>query len=165
MHLKSLGPVIAYTFLLSTSFAQDAPMRREAAYCLVTGGTNGLGFLPGSPKQIHVGSYLDTTSYPGDQALYVVDYTGSNWSRGLVFVFFLRFKEGKQILRVENNATFVRKRSRIEFVETPLGGIWTQQHLEAAIDRIESSPKTTFGVPELKRNKANVGCESYALSQ
>ncbi|WP_263353757.1 hypothetical protein [Acidicapsa acidisoli] len=143
------------------STAQSITLLHQAAHCLVEGAES-KKLMRHKPKILSLGSYLDTTAYPGEEALYVVGYEDSNPLRGLAFVFFVREKERRRVFRAENNASFVRKKNGIEFLEPPLGGVWTQEHMEAAIEHIESAPKSDFEVKDLHEKSSDVRCESYS---
>jgi hypothetical protein len=141
---------------------QETPeVLRNAAHCLVE-----KRFLPSSnDRKLQLASILDTESYPGEQALYVVSYPKSGRSKGLVFTVFLQQHDGQQAFDVQNNAGFVRTRDPrepVNFVNPPLGGTWTQQHLVAAIVRIEAQPTFTIDVNDLRSASVAVACESYA---
>jgi hypothetical protein len=141
---------------------QSMTLLRQAAHCLATTGPDAKRLLKGKPKVLSLGYYLDSSSYPGEEALYLVNYEGSNFSKGLAFIFFVGEKDHRRIFRLENNASFVRKKKGIEFIETPLGGIWTQEHLEAAIEHIEQEPKMELLVKDLREKFPDVRCESYS---
>ena len=141
---------------------QPPPLLRQAAHCLVTDSPDLRKLLRENPRELNLGYYLDTKSYPGEQALYVVDYSGPKLAKGLAYVFFVRQKDKRRILRVENNASFERKKKGIEFVEKPVGGVWTQEHLEEAIDRIGQDVMYLLPVKELRAPSPDVTCESYA---
>jgi hypothetical protein len=140
---------------------QSSTLLRQAAHCLIEG-PEAKKLMRHKPRVLSLGSYLDTTAYPGEDALYVVTYEDSNPLRGLAFVFFVRQKDRRRIFRAENNAAFVRKKKGIEFLEAPLGGVWTQEHMEAAIEHIELEPKVEFDVKELREKSPDVRCESFS---
>jgi hypothetical protein len=150
-------------FLISlspTTVAQNqAPkLLREAAQCLVAKTFLGAGAL-------NLGYLVDTRSWPSEEALYVVSYTGSSRSRGYVFTIFVQQENGHRILHIQNNAKFARAKKGIEgvdFVEPPLGGVWTQEHLVAAIKRIEGQPRFVISPAELKTGFPLADCQSYA---
>jgi hypothetical protein len=146
----------------SSQSSQVPPLLRQAAHCLVTDSPDLHKLLRENRKELNLGYYLDTKSYHGEQALYVVDYSGSKLEKGLAYVFFVRQKDKRRILRVENNASFERKKKGIEFLEKPVGGVWTQEHLEDAIDRIGQDSMYLFSVKEMRAPSADVSCESYA---
>lgn len=137
------------------------PLLRQAGHCLVTDSPEVHKLLHGNPRELSLGYFLDTKSYPGEQALYVVNYMGSKLSKGLAFVFFVRQKDQGRVLRVENNAEFERKKKGIEFLQKPVGGVWTQEHMEEAIDRIGQDPMYRIPVHELRVPSPDVRCESY----
>jgi hypothetical protein len=115
-----------------------------------------------------MGYWVDTQSYPGEKVLYVVSYTGPGRSEGFVFTVFLEQHDQSLIFNIQNNAKFVRSRDGIEgvdFVEPPLGGTWTQEHLVRAIKRIEGQSKFSVQVKDLQAPFPATGCESYADSK
>lgn len=94
----------------------------------------------------------------------VVDYSGPGRSEGMVFTIFLEKKDGRQIFNIQNNARFVRSKDGmqgIDFVDPPLGGTWTQQHLVSAIKQIERQPRFTLSASDLVEPSAPTQCESY----
>ena len=114
------------------------------------------------PKVLSLGSYLDTTAYPGEEALYVVAFEDGNPPKGMVFVFFVLQRDRRHTFRAENNATFVLRKKGIEFLDPPLGGAWTQEHMEDAIDRIGQDAMYLFSIKDARGPSADVTCESYA---
>jgi len=143
------------------SATQSTTLVRQAAHCLVEG-SEAKKLMRHKPKVLSLGSYLDTTAYPGEEALYVVGYEDSNPVRGLAFVFFVRGQDRRRIFRAENSASFVRKKKGIEFLEPPVGGVWTEEHMEAAIEHIEAAPKLDFEVKDLREKSSEVRCESFS---
>jgi hypothetical protein len=165
---RCLTLILACLVLSSVACPQDqtdqsgkAPLLlRQAAHCLVTDSPDLRRLL--HEKELNLGYYLDSKSYPGEEALYVVSYSGSKFDKGLAYVFFVRQKDKRLVLRVENNAAFLKKKKRVEFLENPVGGVWTQEHLEEAIDRIGQDAMYIFPVKELRAPSPDVSCESYA---
>jgi hypothetical protein len=99
-----------------------------------------------------LGYFLDTKSYPGDKALYVVDYTTKDGSEGHVFTVFVTLNGGRRTFDIQNNAKFVRSAKdpwSVNFVEPPLGGVWTQEHIALAIKRIEHQRTFKIAVRDL----------------
>jgi hypothetical protein len=120
---------------------------------------------PSTATTLSFGYLVDSKSYPGEKVLYIVNYTGSDLSEGMVFAIFLEQHDGRRIFNIQNNAKFVRSKNDIEgvdFVEPPLGGIWTQEHLVAAIKRIERQPRFDLRVKDLLTPSVLTQCESYA---
>jgi hypothetical protein len=114
---------------------------------------------------LSLGYLDDTKSYPGEEVLYVVDYTGHGRTEGLVFTIFLTRQDRRRIFDIQNNAKVVRSKEGIEgvdFVEPPLGGTGTQEDLVAAIKRIERQPRFELRVKDLLRPSDLTQCESYA---
>jgi hypothetical protein len=150
-------------FCLSiTAYAQEQPPQLlvRTARCLAV-----KQFLPRSNvKVLNLGFIVDEKSYPGQKVLYLVDYAGPNRSRGLVFTVFLSEDSGRQALDIQNNASFILSKKYSEgvsFVEQPLGGIWTKEHLASAIKQIEKQTRFAIPVKDLFTVKQLIGCESY----
>jgi len=161
---RNLALIVACLCLSATARPQEQSftLLRQAAHCLVSSKSDGKRLLKGNPKTLSLGYFLDTSSYPGEEALYLVNYEGSNMSKGLAFVFFVGDRDRRRVFRLENNASFMRKKKGIEFVDPPLGGVWTQEHFEAAIERIEQDPKMEVLVKDLRGSFPDVRCESYS---
>ena len=140
--------------LSTTAWGQDqAPtLLREAAHCLAI--KNDLLDLARTKAAVlSLGYSVDTTSYPGEKVLYVVSYTRPERSEGFVFAVFLEQHDQRTVFNIQNNAKFVRSKHGIggfDFVEPPLGGTWTQEHLVGAIKRIEQRPKFEVPVKDLQ---------------
>jgi hypothetical protein len=123
---------------------------------------------PTRAKSLAMGFLLDEESYPGDKAIYVVSYLTTTGSSGFAFTVFLTERGPLQTFNIQNNARFVlsnQDQSGVTFVDEPLGGIWTQQHLTAAIKQIERQPRFTVPVNDLSRPDASIRCEAYTDPQ
>jgi hypothetical protein len=140
--------------------AQMPQLWFHAAQCLAV-----KNFLPSTKAtKLSFGFLLDEKSYPGDKAIYVVNYAAPTRSNGLVFTIFLTEHDGRQDFNIQNNASFVLSKDDFEgvsFVNPPLGGTWTQEHLASAIKRIEKQPRVTLSVEDLRATNSSVRCESY----
>lgn len=136
----------------------------RAAQCLAV-----KHFLPSSKAtRLTFGYLLDEKSYPGDKVIYVVNYAAPARSNGLVFAVFLTEHEGLQDFDIQNNASFVLSKDElggVAFVNPPLGGTWTQEHLASAIKRIEKQPRFTISFKDLSAADASIRCESYTDPQ
>jgi hypothetical protein len=157
----------ALAFTTAAAPQEDSSILRQAGHCLVEG-RDAKKLLRHDRKELNLGYYIDTTAYPGERTLYVIDYEDTNPSKaqmkGMAFVFFLGDRDNRTVFRLENNATFVRRRrgNGIDFIEPPLGGVWTEEHLEAAIEHINEQGVTAFRVKDLKEKFPDVRCESYS---
>ena len=165
---RYLALILFLGFLSTLACAQEqAPeLLREAAQCLAT-----KKFLPPSKATALSLGYLDdTTSYPGQEVLYVVVYAGAGRSDGWVFSVFISQKKGRRIFNIQNNAKFVRsnkegaafRKEGVDFVEAPLWGIWTQEHIARAIRRIEGQPRFEVRAKDLLKPDTLTQCQSYA---
>jgi hypothetical protein len=153
----------------SVVYAQEqAPtLLREVAHCLAIK-NDLLDISDTKTTALSLGFLVDTKSYPRERVLYVVSYTGPGRSEGFVFTVFLQQHDQSLIFNIQNNAKFVRSKGGIEgvdFVEPPLGGTWTQEHLVRAIKRIEGQPKFSVQVKDLQAPFPTTECESYADSK
>jgi hypothetical protein len=144
---------------------QQAPqILIRAAHCLAV-----KGFLQSSGAgTLSLGYLLDEQSYPGDKVAYVVAFAAPSRSNGKVFTVFLSSKSGHEILDIQNNASFVlskRDSLGVSFVNPPLGGTWTQEHLVSAIKTIEKQPRFTISTKDILTTDSPVGCEAYTDPQ
>jgi hypothetical protein len=168
-------PLLLLSFLSTTVCAQEqAPeLLREAAHCLAAKKQDWQDWLDlenSKATVLSLGYVVDTKSYPGEEVLYVVDYTGHGRTEGLVFTIFLEQHGGRRIFNIQNNAKFVRsnkenaefRKEGVTFVEPPLWGTWTQQHIARAIRQIERQPRFVVRVKDLLKPSALTQCESYA---
>ncbi|HWR13712.1 MAG TPA: hypothetical protein VN577_02720 [Terriglobales bacterium] len=130
----------------------------HAAQCLLT---KDFAALP-KAKALDFGFVLDTKSYPGQKMLYVVNYTGPDRSNGMIFTLFLERRQRRQVFNIQNNGTFVRSKKGVDFTNSPLGGIWTQEHLVSAIKQIEQGSRYTIPVKDLRAPAVEIECASYA---
>ena len=132
----------------------------RAAHCLAA-----KDHLPSpSAKTLGFGYLVDEKSYPGERVLYLVNYAAPTRSNGLVFVIFLTEHEGSQVFNIQNNASFVLSkddRDGVSFVNPPLNGTWTQEHLASAIVRIEKQPRFTIPIRDILAVPPLTDCESY----
>ena len=116
-----------------------------------------------------MGYFLDTKSYPGEKVVYVVSYTRPNRSEGYVFTVFLGQKHGRGTFNIQNNAKFVRSNKKgtefpkqgVSFSEPPLWGLWTQEHIAMAIQRIGYQPVVEVSIKDLQKPSPPTQCESY----
>ena len=102
----------------------------------------------------------------------MVVYASPGRSDGWVFSVFLSQKREARIFSINNNAKFVRsykegvafRKEGVNFVsgEDPLGGIWTQEHIAEAIQRIGRQPRFPVRVQDLLKPSPLTQCESYA---
>jgi hypothetical protein len=142
------------------SQAQTPQILIRAAHCLAVE-----NLLPSSKtKTPSFGYFLDEESYPGEKVLYVVQFAAPARSSGWGFAVWLTERDGHLNFNIQNNASFVL--SKVEFIgvsfrDPPLGGTWTQEHLAAAIKRIEKQPRFAIPVKDLFATDPSTYCESY----
>ncbi|MGB7283741.1 MAG: hypothetical protein WBE13_15855 [Candidatus Acidiferrum sp.] len=165
--MKKTTLVIPLLFWLGpTVYSQEQTpqLLLHAAQCL-----EAKKFLPSSrATKLTFGYSLDERSYPGDRVIYLVNYAAPARSNGLVFAIFLTEHHGHQAFNIQNNASFVLSKddpSGVSFVNPPLGGTWTQEHLASAIKEIEKQPRFALSVKDLFVAKPSLVCESYTDPQ
>jgi hypothetical protein len=144
---------------------QTPKLLLDAAHCLATEKQDWLGLAQSKPTELNLGYLVDTKSYHGEKVLYLVYYKGPKRSEGLVFAIFLRRQDGRRIFDVQNNARF-RKSEKgvqgVDFVDPPLGGTWTQEHLVSAIKQIGRQATFVVPVKDLLAPSALTQCVCYA---
>lgn len=152
--------------LAVTASAQPRPpqLLMGAAHCLAA-----KEFLPPSKAAtLSFGYFLDEESYPGDKVVYVINYAAPARTNGLVFAVFLTERDGRQNFNIQNDASFAlssEEHGGVSFTSPPLGGTWTQEHLAAAIHRIEKRPRFAIPVGDLLAAGPGSVCESYTDPQ
>ena len=131
---KSSLLIMSLASLAGTLHSQERPpeLLLRAAQCLVA-----KSFLQTSKaSKLTFGYLLDEKSYPVDKVIYVVNYEAPTRSNGLVFAVFLSGRNSRQKFNIQNNASFVLSKNAfggVSYVDSPLWGIWTQEHLSSAI--------------------------------
>jgi hypothetical protein len=165
--MKKIMLAISLLFCLSATIhsQQKAPqLLFHAAQCL-----EAKKFLPSTKAtKLSLGYFLDEKSYPGDKVIYVVNYTTADRSNGLVFAVFLTEHDGRQEFNIQNNASFVLSKKElggVSFVNPPLGGAWTQEHLASAIKEIEKKSRSKIPVTDISYVDASVSCVAYTDPQ
>ena len=102
-----MNRILSLLYVLgTTALAQEqAPtLLLGAAHCISAKGF----LLPMKATTLTLGYLDDTKSYPGDEVLYVVVYSGPLRSDGWVFSVILSSGKGSPHLSINNNAKFVR---------------------------------------------------------
>ena len=165
--MKSIITVmLLLVWLSATAYSQEqAPqLLLHAAQCL-----QAKKFLPRvEGSKLTFGYALDAKSYPGDRIIYIVNYLSAARPGGLVFEIFLTEHDGRQVFNIQNNASFIISKDEptgILFIDPPLGGTWTQEHLASAIRDIGKQPRFTIPVKDLSVLESSVTCESYTDPQ
>jgi hypothetical protein len=162
--------VLLLTCIAATAWSQEQPPQLliRAAHCLAVKNN----FLRSKATALTFGYLVDEDSYPGKKVMCVVTYAAPAKSNGLVFAVFLTEHDDYQVFNIQNNASFVvtvdpRKEDfhGVSFVNPPLGGVWTQERLASAIERIEKQPRFTIPVRDFLASDASTSCESYTDPQ
>jgi hypothetical protein len=158
--------VLLLSCVSATAWPQEqAPqLLRHAAQCL-----EAKQFLPSSKTtKLTFGYFLDEKSYPGTKEMYVVIYAAPARSNGLVFAIVLTQQDDHQVFDIQNNASFVLSKDEpigVSFVDPPLGGTWTQEHLASAVKEIEKQPRFALSVKDLSTADTSLVCEAYTDPQ
>jgi hypothetical protein len=165
--MKKITLAMSLLFWLgATVYSQEQTPRLllHAAQCLEV-----KQFLPSSKAtKLTFGYFLDEKSYSPDRVIYLVNYAAPARSNGLVFAVFLTEHDGHQVFNIQNNASFVLSKNEpigVSFVNPPLGGTWTQEHLASAIKEIEKQPRFALSAKDLLAADASLVCESYTDPQ
>jgi hypothetical protein len=161
LKISILFPLILWSGLAAHSQSNSSELLRGASHCLAVEDTDWLSVQDSHAKSIRVSYVIDTVSYPGGKTIYVVAYEGSGRAKGEIFDVVYQQKDRKTIFDVQNNGSFVRSGNKIDFVDPPLGGVWTQAHLMRAIKRAGLRPEVLFDVKELSASFPSVTCKSY----
>jgi len=113
---------------------------------------------------IIVAAWEDERSYPGERVLYVAQYGSEDRRSGWIFVL---VREGRG-WSVANNAAFevsADREGRVEFTDPPLGGEWTQKHIEMAIKQLARRQLYSVGMAQLQGPRAAKECSAYTDPQ
>jgi hypothetical protein len=159
---RNLTALLFLGCFIATHCAQEKapPQINKAAQCLVK-----KNFFPRSrAATLSLGYFLDEKSYPDERVFYLVDFTAYHRSDGLVFTIVLKQQGDHQIFNIQNSGSFRLSKDEFDgasFVDPPLGGTWTQEHIAAAIQQIERQSRFTVPVGELSAVAPLVDCESY----
>lgn len=158
--MRATGFFVASIFLIlpaALSAQSEAPLQlSNAAHCLME-----KDFLEKPIETQRVSYFLDESSYPGKKVLYVATYKTEDRSKGYVFTVFLSSDGDQQVFNIQNNARFkLTKRNGVDFVDPPLGGTWTQEHLSSAIEKMQEKPTFLITTKTL-RSDSTIKCESY----
>jgi hypothetical protein len=153
--------LILWSSVAAHSQSSGSALLRGASHCLAVEDTGWLSVQDSHAKLIRVSYVIDTVSYPGEKAIYVVAYADSGSANGKIFHVVYQQKGRKTIFDVQNNGSFVRSGNKIDFVDPPLGGVWAQAHLMRAIKRAGLRPEVLFDVKELLATFPSVTCKSY----
>ena len=149
------------------AYPQDssANLFRDASHCLVTEKQDWLAVRNTHTKVLELGYLIDPKSDPGVNHIYVVVYASAERSKGRVFD--LRYQENANgtLFDVQNNASFEITEKAIKFIDPPLGGTWTQAHLQSAIRLAGRKTSIKLSIADLMAPYPGVSCRSYVESR
>jgi len=161
LKISILFPLMLCSGLAAHSQSNSSELLRGASHCLVVEDTDWFSVQKSHAKSVRVSYAIDTVSYPRENTIYVVAYADGGRASGKIFDLIYQQKGRKTIFDVQNNGSFTRSGNRIDFVDPPLGGVWTQAHLVRAITRAGLRPEVLFDVKELSATFPSVTCKSY----
>jgi hypothetical protein len=122
-------------------------------------------FLPRSrATALNFGYIVDSSSYPHENVLYVVEFARPGRPKGWVFTILLTENNGRQVFNIQNNAKFVRSKDEpngVDFSDPPLGGVWTQERITSAIRQILGRASYSIPAKNLVVAPPEIQCESY----
>src|SRR5215469_7582052 len=139
--------------------AQAAPNIAQVMHCIKSGDRDWLTSPLSEAKELQVDATYDRTSYEGQTHIVLAVFQTP--AKGQVFDLTLERKGSERIYTVENNGSFLITGDQIEFVDPPLGGVWTQETMERNIRKAIAGPKKRVAVSAISRSLPNVSCKSY----
>ena len=161
-------PKLALLFLLMLwggveAYSQEhgPDLLHGASHCLAVEDVDWLAVQRTHVKFVRMGYAFGIETEPGERHIYVIAYEGARRSSGKIFDVFYYKKGRKTLFDVQNNASFKWSGKLVDFVDTPLGGVWTQTHLLTAVKRAGWRPVTQFSVKDLSKPNPDVTCRSY----
>ncbi len=162
---KFISLLVMVGLFASAGLAQEAPeLLSASAHCLVTENQDWLGLNETKAASVKLGYIIDTKSYPHEKHLFVIAYTGKR--QGRVFDIKVEIKGAKERFTIENNSSYLHSSKGISFVDPPVGGVWTTEHLQTAVKRIElESTQHVLFTKDLRSPRAQTECRSYADKQ
>jgi hypothetical protein len=157
-------PILIYLLLTlaPTALPQSPciPEVRRVTHCIKAGDREWLTEPLANARSLRVAMVHDRTSYPGEDTIVVVvletDY------KGQFFAVQADCKKEQCTYDIQNNGSFTFKKNHFDFVDPPLGGVWTQERLERNIKKALSSRVTWLEVSSVLKPISRVRCTSYA---
>lgn len=139
--------------------AQAAPNIAQVMHCIKSGDRDWLTSPLSEAKELQVGATYDRKSYEGKTTIVVVVFQTP--AKGQMFDLTEERKGSERIYTVENNGSFLITGNRIDFVDPPLGGVWTQETLARNMRRAIAGTRKRVAVSAISRAFPNVSCKSY----
>jgi hypothetical protein len=157
---------ILFLFILWSGVAaptqsHGSSLLRGALHCLAVKDTDWLAVQKSQAQSIRVSYAIDTASHRTENTTYVVAYANRSRTRGKVFDLTYQQKGHTVVFDVQNNGSFARSGSTIDFFYPPLGGVWTQAHLLGAIKQADQRVEVLFDVKTLSAPLSGVTCRSF----
>jgi hypothetical protein len=133
--------ILLLTCFCTAAQVPEAPPEQllDAAHCLAATNQDWIRGAHHNAAELELGYVDDAKSYPGQELVYLVDYTTPTHSAGQVSTFLERGKAAHRVVRVQLTIAFRQSddgSQRIELVDPPLGGIGTQDEVVAAIRKV-----------------------------
>jgi hypothetical protein len=153
-------------FIVLLGFAQQAQPERDSLleaqavmHCIRAGDRDWLIAPASSATRLRVGLIHDRKAYEGKDHIVVVVFESN--TNGQVFDLRAEYENKQYVYTVVNNGSFTLKNGRLEFLDPPLGGVWTQEYLEKNIKKIAKGAKIWLSLSTLLKPLSGVTCSSY----
>jgi len=145
----------------------------DAGHCIAAAPQDWFGIAQNHPLDLELGFVADAKAAHGDDLLYIVNYITPTHSAGMVYTllaqgkepvhnFLSRGKESHRVLQLQYRTAFHQAddgSEQVQLVDPPLGGIWTQDGILAAIHQV-GFHTWTIPVADLQNRTTTVQCES-----
>jgi hypothetical protein len=128
-------------------------------HCIKAGDRDWLNGSLSNATGFRVGLIHDRESYPSKDHIIVVVFETD--SKGQVFDLTAECKNKQCVYTIVNNGSFMLNKSHLEFLDPPLGGVWTQEYLEANIRKITNARRTWVNLSTISAPLPEVSCTSY----
>jgi len=136
----------------------------DAGHCLASADRDWLDLATAKPYQVELGYVASDAdkSDAGESPVYLIEYTTPTHTAGFAFTFRVHGKAPHRTLLLESRNRFRQTddgSQQVSLVDSPLGGIGTQDEVVAAIKQIGFH---TWSVPvtDLRNHATSVHCET-----
>jgi hypothetical protein len=132
----------------------------NSVLCLLHAGEFGPWVNSAGKETLTIGYVVDRKIYSGQNHLFIAVFDDGR--SGSLFDIQTAKRKAKQVFKIENNGSFRIQGNKIEFTDAPLGGVWTQEQLEAHLRVIQNRRKIVLFIRDLLQTSPDVACTSYA---
>lgn len=105
-------------------------------------------------------SYAPNRGLDLGEEFFIVVYRTPN--EGDIYVYTRGYERGNTVLFLRNNASFHGTAGNYQYVNDPLGGIWTQNHTRRNVNRALRSRVYSITVQAIARPYPELACQSYS---